>query len=189
MNENIGNVETSFKRFKRKILREHILKSSLLSLTIGLGATAICVACFRLISPYAVIGLQVGVDVGVGVLAAAAAFLLFYFLKKPTDAAIAKRVDADLNLHEKVATMVEFKDKSGLVIDRQRKDSLEKLEKRPTKAVPVRLAVWSVPVLIAAAGLFIGSFFAPKNAIGEKIAEINGDKPIRMIGIRRPMMM
>lgn len=158
-NNEVKNYEKNegFARFKKKLLREHRIKSLLFGVAGGLAGAAISIAACRFANPSAMVyAAPIATAAGL-----AAAFAAAYFIKKPTDKKIAARLDKDLNLQEKVSTRVEFEGKDGLILNKQREDATVKLDEKPVKAVQRKLASVTIPVLVVAAGFFAGSFFMP----------------------------
>lgn len=161
-NNEVKNYEKNegFARFKKKLLREHRIKSLLFGVAGGLAGAAISIAACRFANPSAMVyAAPIATAAGL-----AAAFAAAYFIKKPTDKKIAARLDKDLNLQEKVSTRVEFEGKDGVILNKQREDATVKLDEKPVKAVQRKLASVTIPVLVIAAGLFAGSFFMPNIA-------------------------
>lgn len=148
-----------FERFKKKVLREHIFKSILVGLGIGLLAAALAIVISFLTNPDA--ALLMGIIAGV-VFAGAGGYY-YWFKTKPNDKQIALLVDKKLNLHERCATMVEFKDKEGVFVEKQREDTKTKLSEKPTKSLKFSLSIWVVPALAVASAFFGASFLTPKN--------------------------
>ena len=137
----------NFKKFKNRLIKEHLLKAILFGITGGLVASSI-----SLITSGAVgASLHPMIHIGIGLAGFAATALSYFFAKKPKDKNIARRLDKDLELHEKVSTMVEFQDQSSLLIDKQRSDAKEKLENKKNAKLPFRLAVFNIPALVISA--------------------------------------
>ena len=158
-NKEVKNYEKNegFARFKKKLLREHRIKSLLFGVAGGLAGAAISIAACRFANPSAMVyAAPIATAAGL-----AAAFAAAYFIKKPTDKKIAARLDKELNLQEKVSTRVEFDGKDGVILNKQRDDATVKLDEKPVKAVRRKLASVTIPVVVIAAGLFAGSFFMP----------------------------
>ena len=147
-----------FDKFKKKVQREHLVKSLICSLVGGLVVAGVSIMSFALG------GVKVNptVHVAFGVVAAGAVFALFYKFAKPSDKKIAARMDAAFQGNEKYLTMVEYQDKEGLIIEKQREDAQQELEKKSPKALPLKLSVWNIPALILAGGFFTASCFTPQ---------------------------
>ena len=154
-----------FDKFKKKVQREHLVKSLICSLVGGLVVAGVSIMSFTLGG----VKVNPAVHVAFGVVAAGAVFALFYKFAKPSDKKIAARMDAAFQGNEKYLTMVEYQDKEGLIIEKQREDAQQELEKRSPKALPLKLSVWNIPALILAGGFFTASCFTTqiKEAIHE----------------------
>ena len=164
MNEN-------FNKFKKRLLLEHTLRTALFALAIGLTTAGLVVGITALCSAM----IHWAIYLGIGLAAFVLSFVLLFAFTKPDDKKVAARVDEDLELQEKVATMVEYKDQNGLLIDRQRDDADYRLEEKPAKAVPLKVAAFSIPALIFGASVFTASMFTPmiKHAVDDKIDDID----------------
>lgn len=150
-----------FKKFKKKVMSEHILKAVLFGLAGGLLAAGVAIiACF-MPKDHLSIGAIAGISAGCGVFLFALISGLYFFLKKPKDTEISLRVDEDLNLNEKVTTMIEFEGKQGLIIEKQREDATQRLAAKNVKSLPVKVAALNIPALIFGGAVFGSSFFAP----------------------------
>lgn len=148
-----------FERFKKKVLREHIIKSALVGLGIGLLAAALAIVISFLTNPDA----AVLTGIIAGVLFAGAGGYYYWFKTKPSDKKIALRLDKKLGLHEKCATMIEFQEKEGAILAKQREDATTTLAEKPTKALKFSVGIWVVPALAVASAFFGASFLTPKN--------------------------
>lgn len=164
MNEN-------FNKFKKRLLLEHTLRTALFALAIGLTTAGLVVGITALCSAM----IHWATYLGIGLAAFVLSFVLLFVFTKPDDKKVAARVDEDLELQEKVATMVEYKDQNGLLIDRQRDDADYRLEEKSAKAVPLKVAAFSIPALIFGASVFTASMFTPmiKHAVDDKIDDID----------------
>ena len=162
-----------FERFKKKVLREHIIKSALVGLGIGLLAAALAIVISFLTNPNA----AVVTGIIAGVLFAGAGGYYYWFKTKPTDKKIALRLDKKLGLHEKCATMIEFQEKEGALLAKQREDATTTLAEKPTKALKFSVGIWVVPALAVASAFFGASFLTPKNLnhSGESIVDSSGN--------------
>ena len=149
-----------FERFKKKVLREHIIKSALVGLGIGLLAAALAIVISFLTNPAA----AVWTGIIAGVLFAGAGGYYYWYKTKPTDKKIALRLDKKLGLHEKCATMIEFQEKEGAILAKQREDATTTLAEKPTKALKFSVGIWVIPALAVASAFFTAAFFTPQNA-------------------------
>ncbi len=148
-----------FERFKKKVLREHIFRAVLIGLGIGLLAAAFAIVISFLTNPSiaVVVGIVAGLSVG------GAGGYYYWYKCKPTDKKIALRLDKKLGLHERTATMIEYAEKEGAIVEKQRDDAQEKLAEKPTNALPFTVSIWIIPALAIAGAFFTASFFTPQN--------------------------
>lgn len=154
-------MKNDFNKFKKKVLMEHLAYSLLLALCSGLVFSGLTLMILILAYKNAPAFAYPVIVFAIGVVAAAISFALLYRRKKPSDDEIALRIDDSLGMQEKVATMVEFQNEDSLIINKQREDARERLSKKTTKALPVKLHVWTLPVIVICGGLFAASFFTP----------------------------
>ncbi|MCQ2800123.1 MAG: hypothetical protein MJ228_05165 [Bacilli bacterium] len=148
-----------FKRFKKKVLIEHAIKSVLVGLGVGLTAAALAILLSYLTNPQ----LALGLSVTIGLLSAIGSGLLMWYKAMPSDKKIALRLDAKLGLCEKISTMIEFQGKDSAMYAMQRDDAEVRLAEKPTKSLAFTLSIWAIPALAISAAFFAGSFFVPKN--------------------------
>ena len=120
-----------FERFKKKMMLQHLIKSILVAVIAGLGGAALAILFFHLVAPA---GTIVGAII-TGVVFAGLGFLAFYKQAKPDDKKLALRLDKELNLHEKVATMVEFNGNDNIIAQKQREDAKLQLAAKPHQPV------------------------------------------------------
>ncbi|MBR5990925.1 MAG: DoxX family protein [Bacilli bacterium] len=157
-----------FERFKKKVLREHIIKSALVGLGIGLLAAALAIVISFLTNPAA----AVWTGIIAGVLFAGAGGYYYWYKTKPTDKKIALRLDKKLGLHEKCATMIEFQEKEGALLEKQREDATTTLAEKPTKALKFSVGIWVIPALAVASAFFTAAFFTPQNANNPGVSRV-----------------
>lgn len=152
------DVGEQFGRYRKRMLRAHVLKSLLIGLGAGLlGAAVVIVVVAFLDQISLAYWLAPAVGGGVWLITS----LVYGFLKKPTDKEIALWMDKDMGLKEKTATMIEYRKEDSLLIDAQRNDADASLEKKPTKGVKLRLASVTLPLLLLSGAVFTTSCFTP----------------------------
>lgn len=148
-----------FKKFKRRIQIEAIVKSALIALAAGLFPVGVLLLCFKLTATPFHPAFYVLIGAGV----AAAVFAGVFFLLRPTDEAVAKRIDGALSLREKTQTMVAFREKEGDLVSLQREDARACLAKASPKAVKFRALIFeAVACVLALLCLFTGVFIPAK---------------------------
>lgn len=89
-------MDNNFKKFKRKLTREHLLKAILFGTAGGLTASSI----FMIASDAASVFLNSMVHIGTGLAGFAAATLSYFFAKKPSDKKNVRRLNKDLELRQ-----------------------------------------------------------------------------------------
>ena len=124
-----------FNNFKKKIMIEFLIKCLIISFSLFF----IIFSTLFILSKREVISLQIWLDLIIGLGSGLVLFLVLYFIFKPNDKKIAIRLDNELNLNEKVQTMIEYKDKDELIVNIQREDTLNKLKEITTKKLRFKI--------------------------------------------------
>lgn len=112
-----------FLKIKRKIRFETILKCSAVSLSLGILVSSILIIIYKSLGLEYNLLYFILIGLGVFIVFDIVLFLIF----NPSDVKVAKRIDKQLNLKEKIHTMVEYEDKNGPLVGLQRKDAEDKL--------------------------------------------------------------
>ena len=136
-----------FRDYRKRLVKEGVLKSALCALIVGSIATFIAATVFWIVGmEKEKVWIVVTVCSVVFVVFAGASMPLFYFKKfQPTTKAIAQRVDA-LGLEERLITMTELEGDTSFIAKKQREDALAAL--KTVQAAWVKIAV-SLPLIIA----------------------------------------
>lgn len=133
-----------FLKFQKKIRANTLLMAVVFGVACGLlTASAILLVQKLFATPNLV--LYLGCGLGVAALTGG----ILYFINRPTNKRIAKRLDHDLQLHEKVQTMIEFQNEQGDMIALQRMDTDRILEETSLKQLKSK-HIWRhfiVPVI------------------------------------------
>ena len=124
-----------FNSFKKKIMIEFLIKCLIISFSLFF----IIFSTLFILSKREVISLQIWLDFIIGLGSGLVLFLVLYFIFKPNDKKIAIRLDNELDLNEKVQTMIEYKDKDELIVNIQREDTLNKLKEITTKKLRFKI--------------------------------------------------
>ena len=124
-----------FNNFKKKIMIEFLIKCLIISFSLFF----IIFSTLFILSKREVISLQIWLDFIIGLGSGLVLFLVLYFIFKPNDKKIAIRLDNELDLNEKVQTMIEYKDKDELIVNIQREDTLNKLKEITTKKLRFKI--------------------------------------------------
>ena len=124
-----------FNNFKKKIMIEFLIKCLIISFSLFF----IIFSILFILSKREVISLKIWLDLIIGLSSGLVLFLVLYFIFKPNDKKIAIRLDNELDLNEKVQTMIEYKDKDELIVNIQREDTLNKLKEITTKKLRFKI--------------------------------------------------
>lgn len=165
-------MKESFNKFKKKILIEVLIKS----IVIALSASLIL---FSSVYIYLLVS-EIKINVLYLVLASlcvfALVFGLLFLLLRPNDKKVAKRLDNELNLNEKVQTMIEYENEEGNIINLQRKDTLNILSNTSIKKLTMKFSVFFFVLIFIATSLCISAF-----ALGVSKDDTGDDDPVNEI--------
>lgn len=164
-------MEKDFNKFRRRLLLENTIKSVLISVACSLLITGLLFWITAMCNYLFHWAVYAGCGVGIFVVL----LIISLIVIKPTDKDIALRVDNELNLNERTATMIEFKDEYSLLIDKQRRDAEEKLHKNSPKMIKLKVFSTTIPALLFSGSFFTASMFTPmiKHMINDKITDID----------------
>ena len=147
----------NFNKFKNKIVLEILLKCIIAGFSVGLIAFSI---------PLIIIKIK-GIEFNVIylVLIALAVMLLIvglgYLVLRPNKVRIAKRLDKEFNMNEKVQTMVEFEKEEGFMIELQREDTLSILSNISVKNLSMRFSIILLVLLVISCACGVTAFAIP----------------------------
>ena len=163
------------KGFNKRLKLEKILQGSIYAISAALFVAAILVACFqgfKLTDWYFYL-----IAIGSGLITFAFVLLLYIFINRVKEKDVAKRIDQSFNLREKAATMVEFKDKDSLLIQKQREDAKRSIKLNSPRKLILKITMVSLPLPLLGAGAFTTSFFTQDivNMLTVEDEEINFD--------------
>lgn len=149
-----------FKKYKNKFIIYTALISAVCGISAGVAVCGVVWLVLKLLNfglgvlYYAFIGVGVALVVG-GVL-----FLIF----KPSDMSVAKRLDKELNLDERLQTMVEFQSQESDMLTLQRQDAEQRLAQSPKlKPSFVKIAKLAVIPVLASAIMLTAAFVPAKS--------------------------
>ncbi len=149
----------------KKIKRTQLLRAVVTAVSAGLSAGFLAVGAVLLawklgafsLSAGAAAGICAGICVGVATLIG----LPLFFALRPSDEKIARRLDAEHGLNEKIQTMVEYGNREGEMVALQRADAAERLERLPAKKITFK-RIWHYIVFpVLACALFISALVVP----------------------------
>lgn len=108
--------------------------------------------------------------------------VVFYYISHKTSIyEKALRIDESFHTQEKIVTWEYYKDKQGILIEKQREDANKVLQSLNPKKMPIKVSMCTIPALILGIGLCCASpFVAPiasevihQNIIDDSIENIN----------------
>lgn len=157
-------MQENFKKIKTKFILETILKSLFVGLFLGVLVSSI------LILTYKQLGLtyKLWLFILIGVLVFLVVGISLFFIFKPNDIKVAKRIDSELHLKEKVHTMIEYEGKSGYLVERQREDASAKLKEIKPKKLKMHFNWYLLLFPLLAIPFFVSSIVVKANVIEER---------------------
>lgn len=164
----------SFKKIKRKYFSIALIKSGVVAVFCALAALGITL----LLDKKQVVFPAAYVYVAVGALAALVGFAITFWVTRPTDKKLAKHLDNEYSLNEKVQTMVEFSGKEGDMLRLQREHTDAVLRNIPRKRPSIK-GVWQYALIVlvgtavfSAALVSPSSYVPPINPDAFEISEL-----------------
>ena len=147
----------SFLRFKKRIYLLAIVRSLMISLSVGFLALAVLLVLDK--RGIWDMGVPIAVLISVGALLLSLGLCLLIFI--PSEKRAASFLDRELSLGARVRTMLEFSEHTGGMYELQREDTESRLSAIPTGAVGFKRAWIFILVLAVSLSLFGSSFAVP----------------------------
>ena len=148
----------NFLKFKRKAFTVRLVKSILLGLSVGMLLAGV----FLLLCNFEVIQLDPLLAIAVGGGGLLVVGVIGYLLLYKSDKALAKRLDKDFALNEKVQTMLAYTHHEGTIFDLQRQDANDSLGAISTRQFKFkRLWIYILCLLVGATSLAGGFLVYP----------------------------
>ncbi len=157
-----------FAQIRKKTRLAALITAVIFGVGIGVTALSAVMIAFKL--------LATDIPIISYILCAAIATVTFavaYFSTRPSDKRLAKRLDVEHSLDEKVRTMVEFKGSDDAFVLLQREDADEKLGTLKIKFWRKSQIVAIILVAVISVGAFTGAAFVP-----EKVEVVPPEEPI-----------
>ena len=153
----------NFRKIKKKYLTVAIVAGCILGACLGVALTCALAVAFKTSG----VRLHWAIYIPIALVLSAGAGFLFFLILRPDDKRIAKKLDRDYSLNQKVQTMVEFANVESDMHTLQREQTDEVLGGVAQKRVDLKglLKFAFVPV-IALAMLFAGIFVPAKKTTG-----------------------
>lgn len=150
-------MQDGYLKFKKKIMLEVLIKSLSFSIALGLIVFSSPLIYFKLKEIKFNLLYLILISVGVIVLS----FIIIYLILKPSEKKIAKRIDKQLDLNEKVQTMYEYKDSEGVIVNIQRENTLSILSNTSIKKLSMKFSVFLIAFLFIACGACVTALALP----------------------------
>ena len=147
----------SYIKFKKKIVLEVLIKTLAISLSLGLISFSVPFLYYKTKGIEYNLLYLILISIGVCLVT----FGLLFLILKPNDVKVAKRLDKELKLNEKVQTMIEYKDKDELMISVQREDTLNILSKTSIKNISMKFGIIFFIIIILSMSLTVTSLVIP----------------------------
>ena len=139
-----------FRKFQNRVRLGALVKALLAALAVGLPVFSVLFVLIK----RELITMRVLVAVLIAVGAALVSFALILIVQLPGKKRLAKRLDQELSLNEKVQTMLAFEKESGEMVELQRQDTDQRLLAIPVTSVKFRrLWIYAVALVLATAML------------------------------------
>lgn len=163
----VNKMSGGFVRFKKKLRRSALIKSLIFGLSCGVLAAAGIMIYQKMTTVPPELWLYLPVGAGVALVLGLAAFLIL----RPSERAIAKKLDTDLNLGEKVQTMLAFRKEDSDMLTLQREDTDERLLKAPARAVRYKHPWVHAFAPVLACTLLVTAIITPVKAVPPPVEE------------------
>lgn len=158
-------LDERFKELKTKYFRKSVILSCAGGACSSLFLTGLLLLIFRLVG----IKLHWAIYIAIAIAVAAGVAALLFFLTRPTDKSLAKSLDDDYALKQKVQTMVEYDGVEGDMLELQRADASATLAALKPKKLTRKQLLTYILVPFLAVAMFVSALFVPSN--------YNEDKP------------
>lgn len=151
----------SFRKFKNKFTVYAVIKALVSGISLALLAVGAVLLGLKLSG----VGIAAWCYVIIGVGVALTGGVATFFIVRPTDVKLAKRLDAEYGLNEKVQTMVQFSGCEGDMLELQRQDTSARLAAVPKMRIRfTRIWQYAAVAVLAVTVIFTGLFIDPFKA-------------------------
>lgn len=147
-----------YKNLKKKIIIETLLKCLIIGISLGL----ICFGCLTYVSKKIVLDLESYIIILGSVIGFVLGFSIVLLILFPTEKKIAKRIDKDLKLNEKVQTMLAYKDNDKDMAIIQRNDTHDILNNFNLKNFVMKFGIVFLLIPLFSVGVAVTAFAIPK---------------------------
>lgn len=150
-----------FHRFKKKLRRSAFIKALIFGLSCGLLSAAGVILYQKMTTVPPELWMYLPIGAGVALVFGLGAFLIL----RPSERQIAKKLDKDLALGEKVQTMLAYKDEDSDMLTLQREDTDDRLKNAPSRAVRYKHPWVHVFAPVLACALLTVAIITPIKAV------------------------
>ena len=147
----------NFSLIKRKYFIACIVASAVLGACCGIIASCLLAVIFKTTG----VNFHWALYIPIALAVCAGTGALWFFLLRPTDEKIAKRLDNDFALMEKTQTMVEFREATGAMEELQREQADGVLAEVSKKRADWSFMLKFLAIPVLAAALFFAGIFVP----------------------------
>ena len=150
-----------FLKHKRRFLYKALIKSAICGVSVGLLSVGIVLLTLKLNAITINAGYYVLMGFGGALVCGAIVFMIFM----PTDKYVAKKLDNEYELGERVQTSLEFSRQGGVIVDMQRRDADEKMNNLP-RHKPRFARLWQYGLIaVIALTISLTAFFIPAKQV------------------------
>ena len=172
-------MDENFEKFKRKILKEHLIKSIVYGCSFAIALVSVASIFFKRVVGH----VHILIYIAVGIALSVGFTFLFYRREKPNDQTIAKRLDRKFAMNEKVQTMVEYLNREDEMVRKQRETTEDELKTISIKRLPIRLAAATILTFVVSLGICTSSFFVkektrPVNPISSESSSFSSSESV-----------
>ena len=143
-----------FLKFKRRAKMLRLMRSLLTALATGTAITGL----LRLLVRFEIVAMHPTIPIGAGLFAAAAVGCALFFVLPLSDTRLAKMLDEELSLSERVETMLEYMGEESAMLSLQREDANAALSEAPLETLRLK-RVWIYITAVLLGALVLTSSF------------------------------
>lgn len=147
----------NFRKIKKKYLTVAIVAACILGVCLGVALSCALAVVFKTCG----VNVHWAIYIPVALVLSAGSACLFFFILKPSDKRIAKNLDKDFALNQKVQTMVEFAHVESEMHELQREQTDEALGEVAKKRVDLKWLLKFLFVPVIAVAMLLAGIFVP----------------------------
>ena len=164
----------SFKKLKKKYVMTAAILCAVIGISFGLLAVGAVLLALKLCGIYLHAGFYALIGIGGALVVGGGSFLAAY----PNDSRVAKRLDEEYGLQERVRTSLAFKGDEGDIALAQRQDTEEQLATVKLKKPSLKKLLTVGIAFVLALALFITAAVIPAKSVGDDFGSQVGPPPI-----------